>query len=157
MGKMKPNGRRNGVASFVRFEHRLLDHPAFHALSPIAIKALLFIAGQYRGSNNGDLTIAWKIAKAKGLRSNDTLRRGTLELIAAGFVVQSRQGGRNRCSLFALAWFPIDPCDGKLDIPATRTAPINWHRLGNLSEPNTVQCEPNTVQSASKSAASGHH
>jgi hypothetical protein len=132
MGKMKPNGRRNGCASFVRFEHRLLDHPAFHALSPIAVKA-------------------------KGLRSNDTLRRGTLELIAAGFVVQSRQGGRNRCSLFALAWFPIDPCDGKLDIPATRTAPINWLRLGNLSEPNTVQCEPNTVQSASKSAASGHH
>jgi hypothetical protein len=157
MARMKPNGRHGGAASFVRFEHRLLDHPAFHALSPIAVKALLFIACQYRGSNNGDLTIAWKIAKAKGLRSNNSLRRGTLELVEAGFLIQTRQGGRNHCTLFALAWFPIDECDGKLDVPATRTAPIDWRQLGSLSEPNGVQCEPNGVQSAKISNANGLH
>jgi hypothetical protein len=157
MARMKPNGRHGGGASFVRFEHRLLDHPAFHALSPIAAKALLFMAGQYKGSNNGDLTIAWKIAKAKGLRSNDTLRRGTLELIEAGFIIQTRQGGRNRCSLFALAWFPIDECGGKLDISATRTAPIDWHKLGTLSEPDTVQLAARAVQSAQISPSNGVH
>jgi hypothetical protein len=157
MARMKANGRHGGGASFVRFEHRLLDHPAFHALSPIAAKALLFIAGQYKGNNNGDLTIAWKIAKAKGLKSNYSLRLGTLELIEAGFVIQTRQGGRNRCSLFALAWFQINECNGKLDVSATRNAPINWQKLGTLSEPDTVQCAPDTVQSAQKIAAKALH
>jgi len=151
--KFKVRGRAQ-PRRFVQFPNQLIDSRRFHALSAHAVKALMFLASQYMGYNNGDLTIAWRVAKAKGITSNDSLRRGTLELIEAGFVVQSRQGGRNRCSLYALAWFPINECDGKLDIAATAVAPIDWKSLdcGNLSEPYSVQCAPNTVQSAKISA-----
>jgi hypothetical protein len=150
---------RAGSHTFVQFPHRLLTHWRFHALSSKALKALMFLACQYRGHNNGDLTIAWKVAKASGLTSNSTLRAGTFECIEAGFALQSRQGGRNRCSLYALTWFPIDECGGKLDIASTRVAPINWTELdrGNLSELNTVQCALNTVQSSPFSIAENVH
>jgi hypothetical protein len=103
----------------------------------------MFLAAQYMGYNNGDLTIAWKIAKPRGIKSNAMLRRGTMELIEAGFVIQSRQGGRNRCSLFALAWFSIDECEGKLDVSSTKVAPIDWKAIerDSLSEPPAVQSD----------------
>jgi hypothetical protein len=148
---------RAGTHTFVQFPHRLLSHPRFNALSAIAKEALLFLASQYKGHNNGDLTIAFKVAKAAGIQSNGSLRRGTLELIEVGFAIQTRQGGRNRCSLFALAWFPIDDCDGKLDVPATRVAPIDWGKIGTLSELNRVQCELNRVQSEEISATESVH
>src|SRR5665213_1677929 len=145
----KARGRAN-TRRFVQFPNQLMDSRRFHTLTGHAVKALMYLASQYNGHNNGDLGIAWKVAKAKGISSNDSLRRGTLELVAAGFVIQSRQGGRNRCSLFALAWFSVDDCNGKLDIPSTKVAPIDWKAIerDSLSEPNAVQCEPNAVQSA---------
>jgi hypothetical protein len=151
-------GSKRSTATFVRFEHRMLEHPRFMALSARACKALLFLASQYNGSNNGDLTIAWKVAKAKGLTANGNLRVAVLELIEAGFVVQTRQGGRNRCSLFALSWFPINECNGKLDVPATVAAPNDWlFTRGNLSEPPAVQCAPPGVQSAKNSSTEIPH
>lgn len=147
----KAFGRKgNGKAtthSFVMFQRRILEHPRFMALSANACKALLYLASQFTGSNNGDLGIAWVIAKNKGWTSNGTLRLAAKELVEAGFVVQTRQGGRNRCSLFALAWFPINECDGKLDISSTATAPNPWLFSRNLSEPDTVQLAPSMVQS----------
>jgi hypothetical protein len=125
--------------SFVRIEHRMLLHPAFGKLSSNACKALLFLASQYRGENNGDLTIAWRIAKDKGFRSNGSLRVSTLELVTAGFVIRTRQGGRNQCSLFALSWFPINHCDGKLDVPATSIASNEWMWNDRTCEPSVVQ------------------
>jgi hypothetical protein len=74
------------------------------------------------------------------------------------FVIQTRQGGRNRCSLFGLAWFAIDYCDGKLDVSPTHCAPIDWKSLNNnLSEPPAVQCAPPAVQSGEKIAAESIH
>lgn len=144
--------------SFVMFPHQLLGSRRFHALSAHAVKALMFLASQFKGQNNGDLTIAWKVAKPKGIKSNAMLRSGVMELIDAGFVVQTRQGGRNRCSLFALAWFAIDDCDGKLDISATHAPPINWRALdGSLSEPPAVQLAPPAVQSGSISTETSVH
>lgn len=148
--RAKRTGRGKGL-SFVQFQHRMLEHPRFNALSGAALKTLMFLASQFRGQNNGDLTIAWKVAKKAGFTSNGNLRRGTQELVDAGFVIQSRQGGRNRCSLYALSWFAIDHCDGKLDIPATNVAPNDWLRIEppvvQLSEPRAVQCAPRAVQS----------
>jgi hypothetical protein len=123
--RYKHNGQ-NKVPSFVMFQTRVLTDPTFVALSARACKALLFLASQYNGSNNGDLTIAWKIAKAKGFKANGNLRLATRELVEAGFVVETRFGGRNRCSLFALAWFPIDECGGKLDVQPSKIAPNDW-------------------------------
>lgn len=138
------------------FQHRMLRHPLFMTLSPNACKVLLFLAAQYTGSNNGDLGIAWKIARLKGFTSNGTLKAAARELVAKGFLVQTRQGGRNRCSLFALAWFAIDHCDGKLDVPPSAVATNAWLKI-NLSEPRVVQLEPRVVQSARTSTGKASH
>jgi hypothetical protein len=149
---------RPGNRSFIMFPHQLIDSPRFHALSAHAVKALMYLASQFKGRNNGDLGVDWKIAKPKGLKSNAMLRRGVMELIAAGIVIQTRQGGRNRCSLFALAWFPIDDCGGKLDMPSTRVALIDWRDLSrSLSEPREVQLAPSAVQSVPNSPTKSVH
>ena len=40
-----------------------------------------------------------------------------------GFIIITRQGGRNRASLFAITWKEIDECKGKLDIDPTKFQP----------------------------------
>ena len=136
--RYKQNGKK-AVASFVMFQHRLLQDPGFLKLSPNACKALLFLASQFKGNNNGDLTIAWKIAKDKGFTSNGALRLATRELVDAGFVVETRMGGRNRCSLFALAWFAIDECGGKPDVLPTIRCTERLAAEKNFPEPAAVR------------------
>ena len=126
----KAKGRAEGH-SFVMYQTRVLRHPKFRALSPRANKAVNYLAAQYQGTNNGDLCIAWKIARKNGWTSIGSLRSAVIELIDAGFVVQTRQGGRNSASLYALTWFAIDECGGKLDVTPTRVAPNNWLKNGN--------------------------
>jgi hypothetical protein len=154
--RLKSTGRQEGY-SFVKFQHRMLRHPSFGSLSGRACKTLLFLASQYNGSNNGDLTIAWTIARARGIKSNGNLRIAVQQLIDAGFVVQTRQGGRNKCSLFALAWFPIDECGGKLDVPPTRLPPYDWLAKTAKSELPRVQIEHPAVHSVRNHATSGTH
>ena len=142
----KAKGRRDSH-TFVQFQHRMLRDRRFLSLSGCACYTLLYLASQYNGRNNGDLSIAWSVASTKGVRSYGTLRAGVMELLEAGFVVQTRLGGRNRCSLFALTWLAIDECGGKLDIPATRVAPNDWLRKNANGEPPAVQPAPPAVHS----------
>jgi hypothetical protein len=143
----------------------MIDDARFHALSAQAVKALMYLAAQYNGRNNGDLGVAWKVAKAKGVTSHGALCRGTRELLDTGFIVTSRQGGRNRCSLYALTWFAVDECGGKLDIPASRLASNDWLKraaptispLVQSSMSPVVQCVSPVVQSEKKSRRNGVH
>jgi hypothetical protein len=64
--------------------------------------------------------------KKRGWKSSDQLNRAKKELLRSGLVVVSRQGGRNKASLYALTWFPIHECKDKLDIQPTIRAPNNW-------------------------------
>jgi hypothetical protein len=142
----KAKGRRDSP-TFVRFEHRMLKHPRFLALSGAAVKVLLFLAGEYNGTNNGDLSIAIKLTRKAGLPGSSNLRRAAQELVDAGFLVLTRRGARHRCNLFALSWFAIDACDGKLDIPATRTAPNHWLWDGDFRGSPEAQSAPPGAQS----------
>ena len=55
-----------------------------------------------------------------GWKSNDQLRKALSELMHYGFLVKTRQGGRNLCSLYyALGWYAIDHCKGKHDAMET--------------------------------------
>lgn len=94
---------------FVGIVRSVFDSPAFTALSPFACKLLLELAGQYRGDNNGNLTVAWSIVHKRGWRSKTTLWRVKKELIEAGFVYVTRKGHMpSTCELLALTWFPLD-------------------------------------------------
>lgn len=48
------------------------------------------------------------------------------ELEDAEFLIVSRQGGKNQCSLYALTCFRIDDCGH--DLPSTSRAPDDWKR-----------------------------
>ena len=95
--------------SFTGIVHSVFESPVFTALSPHVCKLLLELAGQYRGSNNGNLTVAWSVVSKRGWRSRSTLWRCKAELIKAGFVYVTRKGHMpSTCELLALTWFPLD-------------------------------------------------
>ena len=100
---------RQYTESFTGIVHSVFESPAFTALSPHACKLLLELAGQYRGKNNGNLTVAWSVVSKRGWRSRSTLWRCKAELIKAGFVYVTRKGHMpSTCELLALTWFPLD-------------------------------------------------
>jgi hypothetical protein len=94
---------------FVGIVRSVFDSPAFTELSPHACKLLFELIGQYKGDNNGNLTVAWSIVSKRGWRSKTTLWRCKSELIAAGFIYVTRKGHMPKtCELLALTWFPLD-------------------------------------------------
>jgi len=126
--KRRRNMGRQTTQPFLSLPHNVLDHESFRTLSPRATKLLIDIAAQYRGCNNGDLCAPLSVMKKRGWKSNDQLFKARKELLDRGLILTSRQGGLNKCSLFALTWFQIDDCKGKLDTPSTDVAPHNWKR-----------------------------
>lgn len=108
MGRTKFKGSKYSEP-FIGIVRSVFDSPAFLALSPHACKLLLELASQYRGDNNGNLTVAWSIVSKRGWRSRSTLWRCKAELIKAGFVYVTRKGRMpSTCELLALTWFPLD-------------------------------------------------
>lgn len=94
---------------FVGIVRSVFESPAFVKLSPHACKLLLELVGQYRGDNNGNLTVAWSVVSKRGWRSRTTLWRCKAELIEAGFVYVTRNGRMpSTCELLALTWFSLD-------------------------------------------------
>ena len=87
----------------------MFESPTFTALSPHACKLLLELAGQYRGNNNGNLTVAWSVGSKRGWRSRFRLWRCKAELIKAEFVYVTRKGHMpGTCELLALTWHALD-------------------------------------------------
>ncbi len=76
-------------------------------LSHMAAHLLDNLVAQFNGNNNGDLTVAPKIMKLYGWTSQGSVHSALTELLATGFIEQTRQGGRNKCSLYALTWLAI--------------------------------------------------
>lgn len=123
--RRRNKGRRSGK-SFVQMPHDLINHAAFTSLSPRAVKLLLDICAQYKGHNNGDLSATMSLMKTRGWSSNDQLFKARDELVDKNLIQVTRQGGLNRCTLYALTWFPINECGGKLDVAETRVARNEW-------------------------------
>jgi hypothetical protein len=84
------------------------------------------LTAQYNGGNNGDLCAAPKTMKLYGWNSQGSINKALTELLALGFIEQTRQGGRNKFSLYAITWKPIDECKNKLDVNPTRVASNLW-------------------------------
>ncbi len=133
--RQKSKGRSGGPPPFVQVYYALLECPNYATLSPRAVKLLYDLYGQYRGHNNGDFTMAWSIMSTKGWNSKDQLNKARLELLQKGFIVQTRQGWNNHCSLYGVTFQPIDECGGKLDMQPTRTS-LGWWKDGKPPEQN---------------------
>lgn len=113
---------RSGADSFLQLPRGVLNSPNYKKLSSAAVKLLVDIGEQYRGTNNGDLQCTFSLMKERGWKSSATLQRAKEELLHYGFISLTRQGGLGFCSLFAITWRPIDYCAGKLDAPETKRA-----------------------------------
>ena len=118
---------RQGIRQFLMLPHNVLNHPAFVSLNSRAVKLLLDIAVQYNGRNNGDLCAPLSLMSLRGWNSSDQLHKAKKELVRNELIMVSRQGGINKTTLFAVTWVPVDECNGKLDIAATKTAPVKWN------------------------------
>ncbi len=124
-GKFK--GRSNAGHSFVMLRHDIIDSPAYRALSGTAVKLLVFLARQYNGTNNGNLSMAMSDLTKEGWRSEATATKARDELLEAGFIIITRHGVKRVCHLFALSWYSIDECPGKfLEVAATVRALDTW-------------------------------
>lgn len=110
---------RNEKGGYVAIPHCVIRSHGYANLSAYAVKLLNDFLSQYYGTNNGDFQAAYSLMSKRGWKSKGTLNRAIKELIESGFVEVSRQGGRNKCSLYAVTFYAIDECKGKLDISAT--------------------------------------
>lgn len=131
---MKPRSRekqkgRKDNGTFFRVPTEVLDSPAYTGLTLKARALILDLGSQFRGHNNGDIAAPWSWMGPRGWKSKDTLRRAMLELMAAGLIEQTRQGGLHCASLFAFTWIEIHECGGKLDVPACPVASSKWRRF----------------------------
>ena len=105
--RQKVKGRKS-EGSFIKLHLCVLNAPNFNKLSNRATKLFLDLASFYNGFNNGDITPAMTMMKARGWSSNANLTLAFRELTYYGFVLITRQGYKGVCTLIALTMFPID-------------------------------------------------
>ena len=116
---------------------------------------LLDLAAQYRGNNNGDLQAAWSLMSPRGWKSEATLNKAKKDLIASELIVETRKGARpNKCSLYALTWFALDDCGGKLDMSA-QGFPRGAYRLKDPLPAIASLAKNRSLNTASVVSASG--
>lgn len=118
--------KRGGSRLFVALPDEVLRSENAAKLSAHATKLLWDLLAQYNRKNNGDLCMAWTVMKDRGWKSPDTLNRARLELLTRGWAMVARQGGRRIPTLYALTFYAIDFCNGKLDISHTETPSGQW-------------------------------
>lgn len=114
--------------SFVALPHAVLRSQSFASLRPHAVKLAIDLLAQFKGDNNGDLCAAWTLMKKRGWRSRDTLSKARRELLNAEWIMVTKQGGRHSPTLYALTFYAVDACGGKLDVSPTHSSPGSWRK-----------------------------
>ena len=140
---MARRDRKESLNSFAGIPRIVMETPDYIGLSFVAKSLLSELAYQYKGNNNGNLTVALSILRKRGWRRSATISRATQELISASLIIRTRESRfsnpGSRCALYALSWRHIDECPGKdLDVGPTTKAPrqfslekIQYQKSGN--------------------------
>lgn len=129
--RVKAKSRRES-GGFLALPFHVLDSKNFIMLSAKAIKLLIDLCSQIRFQggrgikNNGDLCAAFSVMKERGWTSHESLEFALKELLHYGFIKITRRGGRKKCHLYAVTWWAIDDCGGKLDVAETNVPPNEW-------------------------------
>ena len=138
---LSPERREPG--GFAALPHCLLASQVYIGLSAHAVKLLNDLLAQFKGFNNGDMCLAWTIMEKRGWKSRDTLNKARQELLDCELIIVTRHGDRKRATLYALTFFAIDECGGKLDIKATER-PVSAWRLHEPLPPLKIRITPPT-------------
>ena len=125
--KVKTNPRVEG-GGFIRLPHNVVRSVGYSRLSAYAVKLLIDLSNQFNGKNNGDLSMAYSVFKNKGWRSPSTLDKAKNELIESGYIEVCRKGNRKRCALYALTFYAVDACVGKIEIKPTEKPKSLWRK-----------------------------
>ena len=110
MASRKPN-----MGRYITIPNQCLISKNFASLSPHANKLFMDFASKYTGFNNGDLNMVWSEAIKRGWKSKATLYSARDELVQKGWIVQTRQGWNNRCSLYGFTFLKMGEFIGKLE------------------------------------------
>jgi hypothetical protein len=123
---LSPERREQG--GFAALPHCLLKSQVFINLSAHAVKLLIDLLAQFKGFNNDDLCLAWTLMSVRGWKSRETLNKARHELLDSELIIVTRYGDRRRPHLYALTFFAVDECGGKLDIKATERPLSSWRQ-----------------------------
>jgi hypothetical protein len=124
--RMKVTGRAQAKDSFAGVPRAVMDTRKYRSLSAPA-KVLLFeLCRQYNGFNNGNLCTAWGTVKDRGCGSHTTVQKATKELMNAGMIEMTEQGGRHRPSLYAVTWKAWNDCGNKVSFSWTLVPSGLW-------------------------------
>ena len=116
---------------FITIPHSVLVSENFILLSGSALRLLTALLSQLRfkgdgKANNGDLCAAFSIMEDRKWSSRESLAHAIEELLYYRFIEITRQGSKRKCYLYAITWWAIDECNGKLDSSETRIPSNNW-------------------------------
>ena len=98
---------------YAAIEHRVIDSPAYAALSFSAQALLVILVRQLTKDNNGHLQASFKYCQLHGFGSEHTLKKAIAELIAHGFIYRTLSHGANGAwARYAVTWLSITKKDG---------------------------------------------
>ena len=145
----KMKGRKTS-GTFLLIPTAVVQSPAYRQLSLKARALILDMGSQFNGHNNGDQSCTWQCMQAQGWKSKDTMQRARDELLTAGFIERTKQGGLGiGPSLYAFTWRPIDDCGGKLDVRPTNVASNLWKQPQRFPKAARKQNASPTIGAAS--------
>lgn len=116
---LKAAKEARGGGQFLPFTLNVLQSKELSNLTPYEAKLLLDLMSQWRIGQNGNQCATWTLMQKRDWRSRETLNNALKGLVNKGIIILTRQGARNKCSLYGLGWLAIDECGGKLDIQST--------------------------------------
>lgn len=85
--------------------------PEYWTLSHRARTLLLAFHLDFNSHNNGALRLLFTKPAAFGFSGRAQMELARNELLTAGWIEITRQGGKHSPSLYALTWMPINACD----------------------------------------------
>jgi hypothetical protein len=127
MTRRHPKRRLTGK-HFAAIPVEVLTSDACRTLPHWARTNLIALAAEYRGNNNGNLSLTWTTAHAYGVNSKWQLVDGLALLLERGLIQRTRQGGKRPLgpSLYAVTWQPINDLAGKIESGPTTAASNAW-------------------------------
>jgi len=123
--KAKRPTQKVSAGRYIRVPYAVGTSPNYRNLSRYAKGLLLDLMMQLRTHMNGDLVITLSVQREQGWTSNDMLHKAKNELLHYGFIMLTRQGGRNLASYYAMTFVNIETTKD-IDVSRTKDAPDTY-------------------------------
>ena len=113
-------------SKWITLPNQCIASENFASLSYHANKLFLDLAAKCYKYNNGDMNMVWPEMQKRGWKSKEPWNNARHELLDKGWIVKTRQGWNNRCSLYGFTFMPIGEFGGKLDVKEGGLATNEW-------------------------------